>query len=49
MFFRPRAGRFSWTLLGALACLERTASHFDQDPADVGWFWKCGVAGSFRF
>jgi hypothetical protein len=36
-------------LVDATLSVERTASHFDTDPADAGWFWKCGVAGSFKF
>lgn len=29
--------------------VERATSHFDSDPTDTSWFWKLGVAGSFRF
>lgn len=35
--------------LDANLSVERNAGAFDSDPADVHWFWKCGVAGSFRF
>jgi hypothetical protein len=47
--FRARTQIGHRMLVDATLSVERTASHFDTDPADAGWFWKCGVAGSFKF
>jgi len=35
--------------LDASLSVERNAGAFDGSSPDVHWFWKCGVAGSFRF
>ena len=35
--------------LDANLSVERNAATFDGTSPDIHWFWKCGLAGSFRF
>lgn len=47
--FRVRALLGRRAAVDANLSVERNAGTMDSTNSDVQWFWKCGVAGSFRF